>query len=125
MAKITLLRYIVIISGFLSLIIGVIGIFVPVLPTTPFILLAAMSFAHSSPKLYNWMIKKRYFGKIIQDYRDGKGLPASVVYFSISFLWVMILISVFFATEALWLKLLLIAIAIGVSVHILSLKHKK
>ena len=55
--------------------IGTIGIFVPGLPTTVFMLLAAACYVRSSDKLYNWLIKNKTFGKYIKDYREGKGMP--------------------------------------------------
>lgn len=120
-----LIKYILILSGFLSLAVGIIGVFLPILPTTPFILLSAVCFAHSSPQIYEKLINTKFIGKIIRDYKEGRGMATSAVAISISFLWVMMGISILFATKTLWLKLLLVGIGIGVSVHIFSLKNKK
>lgn len=119
-----IIKYTLLISGYISLALGIIGIFIPILPTTPFLLLAGVCFAHSAPKMYDRLINTRYIGKIIKDYREGKGMPASAVAVSITFLWIMILLSVFFATDTLWVKLLLISIAIAVSIHIYMLRNK-
>jgi hypothetical protein len=81
-----------------------------------------MCFAHSAPQLYDKMINTRYIGKIIRDYREGRGMPLSAVIISISFLWIMILLSIFLAVKVLWLKLVLLGIAIAVSAHILKIK---
>jgi len=117
-------KYIYITLGFFFVGLGVLGIFVPLLPTTVFLLIAAYLFAKSSDKYYNWLITNKYFGKFIRDYREGKGVPLKVKTISLTALWVTILFSVFFVVKVLWLKLLLIAIAIGVSWHLLSLKTR-
>ncbi len=117
-------KYTYIILGFFFVGLGVLGIFVPLLPTTVFLLIASYFFAKSSDKYYNWLITNKYFGKFIRDYREGKGVPLKVKTISLTVLWATILFSVFFVVKVLWLKLLLIAIAIGVSWHLLSLKTR-
>jgi len=117
-------KYIYITLGFFFVGLGVLGIFVPLLPTTVFLLIAAYLFAKSSNKYYNWLITNKYFVKFIRDYREGKGVPLKVKTISLTALWVTILFSGFFVVKVLWLKLLLIAIAIGVSWHLLSLKTR-
>lgn len=117
-------KYIFIALGFFFVGLGIIGIFVPLLPTTIFLIIAAYFFAKSSEKYYNWLITNKYFGKFIKDYREGKGVPLKAKTISITVLWFTILYSVFFVVNLIWLKLLLIAIAIGVSWHLLSLKTR-
>lgn len=70
-----LVRIIWIILGLLFVGIGTLGIFVPGLPTTIFMILAAACFIRSSEKLYKWLINNKFFGKYIKDYREGKGMP--------------------------------------------------
>ncbi|HRW20957.1 MAG TPA: YbaN family protein [Bacteroidales bacterium] len=118
-------KLLLIITGSLFLVLGTIGIVVPVLPTTPFLLLTALCYAKSSEKFYNWLINNRVFGTYIKNYRDGKGIPVRVKLFAISLLWVAILISAFFAVENNALKILLIVIAILVSIHIITISPKK
>jgi len=57
---------------------GLIGIFIPILPTTPFLLLSAALYARSSDKFYNWLIENRLFGRYIKNYRNGRGIPAHI-----------------------------------------------
>lgn len=118
-------KLLLIITGSLFLVLGTIGIVVPVLPTTPFLLLTALCYAKSSEKFYNWLINNKVFGIYIKNYREGKGIPVRVKLFAISLLWVAILISAFFAVENNALKILLIVIAILVSIHIITISPKK
>jgi uncharacterized membrane protein YbaN (DUF454 family) len=115
-------RILLIISGVLCIILGTIGMFLPVLPTTVFFLLAAAAFAHSSPRLYDWIMNHRLFGRLIRNYRRYHAVPMQTKVISVAFLWLTIGASAIFAVEQWWLRGLLAAIAIGVSWHILALK---
>jgi len=76
-------RYLLIISGTIFLGFGIIGIFLPILPTTPFLLLAAACYARSSKRFYNWLMNNRWFGNYIKNYRDGRGVPLKFKIFTI------------------------------------------
>ncbi|NRA53300.1 MAG: YbaN family protein [Gammaproteobacteria bacterium] len=106
--------------GVISLILGVIGIVLPLLPTTPFLLLSASCFAKSSDKFYQWLINHRWFGSYIQNYRSGRGLPLKVKCTTIALLWLSIGSSVIFFVDFFWAKLLMIAIACCVSCYLLT-----
>ena len=115
-----------IILSFVSLGFGILGMFLPILPTTPFLLLSAALFAKSSTRYYQWLLNHKYFGQYIRDFRENKSIPLKLKIYSITILWATILISIIFATKGmLWLQILLAAIAIGVSIHILSFKTKR
>ncbi|MBI4646397.1 MAG: YbaN family protein [Bacteroidia bacterium] len=101
---------------------GVLGIFLPLLPTTPFLLLAAMCYVRSSRKFYIWLINIRWLGNYIQNYREGKGIPVKVKVFSISFLWFTIGFS-FFIVQILFVRIILILIAVSVTIHILLVQN--
>lgn len=120
-----LIRGLLIVAGTLSLGLGIIGIFLPILPTTPFLLLAAACYARSSKKFYNWLINNRWFGEYIRNYREGRGIPWKVKILSVSFLWITILISVYFVVTHLLIRIMLILIAIGVTAHILTIQTLK
>lgn len=111
--------------GFTSLILGIIGIALPILPTTPFLLLSSYLFLKSSERLYNWLLNNKILGKYIKDFQIEKSIPLKVKISSISLLWITISTSAIFFIHIIWLKLLLFAIAIGVSIHILHYKTKK
>ena len=115
-------RNILIIAGFICVGLGILGMFLPVLPTTPFLLLAAAAFAKSSDRAYHWLMTNKWFGSYISNYREGKGIPLHVKITSITFLWLTILTSAIFFIDNLYIKILLIVIAIGVTTHIVSVK---
>lgn len=113
------------ILGLISLGLGILGIFLPILPTTPFLLLSSYLFLKSSERLYCWLINHRIFGQYIKDFQIDKSIPIKVKISSISLLWITITISAVFFVPILWVKFLLFAIAIGVTIHILHYKTKK
>ncbi len=113
------------VSGTLSLFLGIIGIFLPILPTTPFLLLAAFCYAKSSEKFYYMLLNNRYLGNYIKNYREQKAVPLKIKISSISLLWITILISAFCFIENNIIRGVLILIAAAVTVHILSLKTLK
>ncbi|MBK9334634.1 MAG: YbaN family protein [Ignavibacteria bacterium] len=118
----SILRWILLLSGIILTSIGILGIFVPLLPTTIFFLLAAWCFARSSEKFHKWLHNNKYFGKYLNDYSSGKGMTVKSKIFSISMLWIGILASAFLLTDLLYIRILLLVIAIGVSWHLLAIK---
>ena len=121
----TWLRILLVIAGTLCVGLGIVGIFVPVLPTTPFLLLAAACYARSSQRFHSWLLNNKWFGSYIRNYLERKGITLRAKIITLSLLWITIGASVAFAMETLALKLILIIIAIGVSIHILSLRTLK
>ena len=117
-------RFFYFMAGFIFLILGIIGIILPILPTTPFLLLAAASFTRSSEKAYNWLLNSRILGRYIRNYREGKGIPLRAKIFAVSLLWIFILASALIFVSILWIQILLIIIAISVSIHISLIKPK-
>jgi len=99
-----------------------IGIFVPLLPTVPFLLLAAACYARSSERFSNWLLNNRLFGKAVRDYREGKGVPPRTKAIAIALLWITIGFSVAFAVSLLAFKVVLMLIALGVTIHILTIR---
>ena len=115
-------RVALIVAGTISTALGILGIFVPILPTTPFLLLAAACYSRSSQKFYDWLLNNKYFGNYIRNYRERKAIPLKVKILTLALLWATIGCSVAFAVEILFVRVLLIMIAIGVSIHIFSLQ---
>lgn len=85
------------ILGFTIMVIGLIGIIVPVLPTTPLMILAAACFAKSSQRFYDWIINNKLFGHHVKNYREGKGIPKKIKPVILVTLWSFVLFAVFFA----------------------------
>jgi uncharacterized membrane protein YbaN (DUF454 family) len=117
-----LLKWILITAGTIFVGLGIIGIFLPILPTTPFLLLAAACYARSSKKFYDWLLNNKLFGAYIKNYSEGKGVPIKVKIFTLFLLWSTILFSMFLIIQIIWIKILLLIIAIGVTLHILTVK---
>jgi hypothetical protein len=95
------------------------------LPTTPFLLLAAACYARSSKRFYNWLLNNKWLGNYIKNYRERKAVLLKIKVISIFFLWVAIGYSVIFVVYILLGKIILILIATGVTIHILSIKTLK
>lgn len=117
-----LVKILLIALGILCVILGLLGIFIPVLPTTPFLLLAAGLFARSSQRFYDWLLNNRWFGTYIRNYREGKGVTRRHKTAALTLLWLTIGASAAFWVDRWWLRLLLLAIAAAVSVHLLKMK---
>jgi uncharacterized membrane protein YbaN (DUF454 family) len=124
-ARGTWIRILLIIAGTFFVGLGIIGIFVPLLPTTPFLLLAAACYARSSQRFYGWLLNNKWFGIYIKSYLERKGVPLKVKVLAITLLWITIGSSVAFAVQILVIRLILVLIAIGGSIYILSIRTLK
>jgi len=113
-------RTLLVVAGTVSLGLGVVGIFVPILPTTPFLLLSAACYARSSRRLHDWLLSRPRLGAYIRRYREGLGIPLGTKLFTVALLWATIGFSVLVAAESAWLRVLLVVIAAGVTVHVLT-----
>ena len=123
------MKKIFVIFGSLALALGIVGIFVPLLPTTPLLLLAAALYFKGSPKLYEWLINHPYLGEYIRNFREYRAIPLKAKIVSISLIWLTIGYCIFgIVAEWWWAQLSLAIIAIAVTWHILSfatLKREK
>ena len=119
------IRIILIAAGTLFVGLGILGIFMPVLPTTPFLLLAATCYARSSQRFYDGLLTNKWFGNYIRNYLQGKGISLKIKILAIALLWLTIICSVTFAVHDFLVRLILILIAIGVTIHILSVRTLK
>jgi hypothetical protein len=118
-------RQLLIVAGTISTAIGILGIFVPILPTTPFLLLAAACYIRSSERFYRWLINNRLFGTYIRSYIEGRGMPLRTKIFTIFLLWIAIGISVCIGTQNLVVRIVLVLVAIGVTLHIIYIRARK
>ena len=111
-------------SGIISLILAVLGIILPLLPTVPFVLLAAACFARSSPAFHLWLLRHRYFGPLLADYQSGQGITRSARNRAIAILWASMIASMLIVAKV-WLVLLLISIGSCVTVFLCRLPHRE
>ncbi|GFM69508.1 YbaN family protein [Pseudomonas capsici] len=120
-----LVRYLLVAVGWTSVGLGVIGIFLPVLPTTPFLLLAAACFARSSPRFYNWLVNHKRLGPWIRDYLAGNGIPLRGKVYAIGLMWASISLSCYLVPLP-WARGFMLASAVLVTIYILRQKtlHK-
>ena len=118
-------KYFYLISGFLLVAIGVIGIFLPLLPTTIFLILASICFLKSSPKANDWLRNHKVLGGYIDNYQNKTGLTRNSKIANIITLWTSISLSAFILTNELYIRIILLAIAIGVTIHLLMIKTKQ
>lgn len=116
-----LVRWFFMAAGILLVGIGVLGIFLPLLPTTVFFLLAAGCFGKSSPGAYAWLNSNRFFGKYLRDYRERRGATVATKVTSIGSLWLGIGLAVFFI-HVTWIAIVLFVIAAAVSTHLFRLQ---
>lgn len=114
-----------IVLGIFFTALGMIGVFVPLLPTTPFLLVAIWFFIRSSKKFLKWILRNKYLSPYVYGYISKKGMPRSVKIRTIILLWSTILISAFLINKNRHISILLLIIAIFVTIHILSIKTKK
>lgn len=110
-----------VIIGTIALGIGIIGIYVPLVPTTPLVLLAAACYMRGSERLHNWILRTPWFGDVIKNYESGKGLRKSTKIKAISLMWVSILGSVFFVVDIIHAQIALIVISVAVTGYLLRL----
>jgi len=115
------MRHLIAFLGIVSLILGIVGIILPVLPTTPFLLLSAFCFGKSSERLHSWLLNHRWFGETIRNYQDGLGLRRIVKIRAIALVWISISASATFGADIIYVRILLFIIAISVSIYLLKL----
>ncbi|MFO7611360.1 MAG: YbaN family protein [Clostridia bacterium] len=121
MNKKALIKYLLIFAGSLSLLLGTAGIFLPVLPTTPFLLLSAFCYLKSSDKLYAWLTGNRFLGPYISNYLKYKAIKRRAKITGIAFLWIFLTVSMILV-DSIWTWILLPLVGTAVTIHILSIK---
>ena len=113
------------ILGTVCVALGILGVFLPLLPTTPFALAAAILFSRVNPRFHAWLLKNRFLGPYIDNYYHKRGVPLAYKIRTFIFLWVGLISSMIIVVNAFWLYILLAVIGISVSTHIFLIKTKK
>ncbi len=119
------MQLILTILGLIALGLGILGAFLPVLPTTPFLLLASALFLRSNRRLYTWLMEHPKLGPYIKNFLVHKAIPLRVKVVSISLIWLTLLNCAIFVAEHWALRLMFIVIASAITIHILSYKTLK
>lgn len=109
------------IIGTLAIILAILGIFLPLLPTTPFLLLASACYMRGSQRMHNALLRNPVFGKYLRDFEEHRAIPLRAKILALVFMWISILFSIY-AVKWIVLKLMLLLIAIGVSIYLLRMK---
>jgi len=110
--------------GWLSVVTGVIGIFLPLVPTVPLLLLATACFARSSARFHHWLLEHKYLGPLVRDYLQGEGIPLRAKVSAIGMVWVSFPISAFLVPLS-WVRVMLVVMAVGITWYLLSLPTQK
>jgi uncharacterized membrane protein YbaN (DUF454 family) len=114
-------RVIYLVIGTLALFLGALGIFLPVLPTTPFVILAAACYLRSSKRMHAWILQSRLFGETIENFQAGRGLKRDTKIRALVLMWATISISAFFFVDQLIFRGAMFLVAAGVTVYLLRL----
>ena len=115
------LKWLLVACGTLCVALGVVGIFLPLMPTTVFLLLAAACYARSSERFYLKLVNHRFLGAYIRNSREGRGMRRRDKVITLTLLWVSIGLTAYFTAHAWWLRALLAAVAIGVTIHVVKI----
>lgn len=114
-------RRVMFVLGWISLLLGVIGVLLPIIPTGPFVIVAALCFLESSPRFYRWLSNHNVLGFYVRSYLEGRGLPENTKLLTIGMLWVMMLTTALFIVDIEWLSTVLLLIAVAVSAYIAAM----
>jgi len=114
-------RILLLVAGTLSVALAILGIFLPLLPTTPLLLLAAWCYARSSERFYRRLLANRWLGPYIRNYREGRGMTARAKASSLVVLWLAMSVTIGVVTPVWWVSLLLVGIGSGISIFLLRL----
>ena len=112
------LRWLLIACGWIAVAVGVAGIFLPLGPTVPLLLLAAACFARSSERFHRWLVEHNRLGPLVRDYLSGAGIPVRAKRAAIGMIWVSFPLSIFLFAQQFWLKAMLAAIAVGITLYL-------
>lgn len=116
------MKIVLTIAGLISLGLGILGIFLPVLPTTPLLLLSAALFLRSHKGLYEWLMNHPKLGPYISNFMVNKAIPLKIKVLSVSMLWITLLYCAIFVAEHWAFRTFFILLATAVTIHILSYK---
>lgn len=118
-------RWFFVTAGWVSLILGLIGLFLPIVPTTPFLLLTAFCFARGSERFYIWLLTNKYFGSYIRAWRNNEGVPLKVKVYALALLWYVLIMSAIFVVPLWSIRILFLLVGAGVTIYIVRLPTRR
>lgn len=113
------MRILLFTAGIILLSLGVIGAFLPLLPTTPFVLLATWLFGKSSPRFHNYLLRHRIFGQVLTDFYEKKALRVRTKVIALASMWAVLFTTSIFFMPYIWARVAVFAIGAAVTVWIL------
>ncbi|HEX6185965.1 MAG TPA: YbaN family protein [Pyrinomonadaceae bacterium] len=114
-------KAVLVVAGSLCLALAVLGVFLPLLPTTPFLLLASACYVRSSERLHGWLMENRLLGGYIRNFKERRGIPLRARVTTVLLLWLPLAYSIY-RLDLLWLELLLLFMGVTWSILILRMK---
>lgn len=109
------------IAGTLALFLAILGIFLPLLPTTPFLLLASACYIRGSERLHQWLLNNQLFGPYLANLQAGRGIPLRTKIVALTLMWASLAFSAWYVPVP-WVRPLLLIPGVGVSVYLLRMK---
>lgn len=120
-----LIRWLFVVGGTISLVLGLIGVFLPIMPTTPFLLLTAFCYARGSERFYFWLLTNKYFGSYIRAWRNNEGVPIKVKMYVLALLWYVLAMSAIFVVPLWQVRVLFFLVGAGVTIYIVRLPTRR
>ncbi len=114
-------RALLVLAGTVSLAVGIAGIFLPLLPATPFLLLASACYVRSSDRMHRWLMEHKHLGMYIRAFRERRGMPMRAKVVTLVLLWASMAYSIY-RVDILAVRILLVVIAVGVTVLVYRMK---
>ena len=114
-------KAIFVVGGTICLGLATVGIFLPILPTTPFLLLSAACYYKGSERMHRWLLGNKLFGTYIKNYKEGKGISLKGKSLTLFLLWSTICYSAFFLMNILAVQIILFTVGTAVTVHVITL----
>ena len=109
------------IAGTVALLLGIVGIFLPLLPTTPFIILASACYMRGSGRMHHWLINQRHLGPYLRNYHAGRGIPLRAKIVALACMWTSLTVSIWFVPY-FWAKLVLVLTGLGVTIYLIRIR---
>ena len=116
-----MIKGLLLLAGSVSLLLGIVGMVLPLIPATPFVLLSAYCFGRSGSRFHGWLMENRYFGEYVRNFHEGRGISLPQKISSITLLWLSLAYSAFYIGVPLWAKVLLLVVAVGVTRHLVRM----